>query len=169
MGAVDAHGRLFSAIRSRIRHGYPVVKSLPAPIKISGGEDGWVSHELDAHMVLDKGVTIPMATAIEEAEQAIRKDIELLASLAGAYKTETDKFRGALKNDVASISAASSKLRNEVEGMVKTFNHLLAAWGSDTMKAALDNAERMAVALEKISQVQNSQITFAVIDKKPGA
>lgn len=104
---------------------------------------------------------------MDNIEYAVGNDIKLITDLANTYMDGVRKFRGELKNDSASISAASAKLRDEVGRMQKAYAAAIDIWTSDNMCHALKNAQAMADALERISRLQNASITFAVIDRKP--
>ncbi len=83
------------------------------------------------------------------------------------YHAIVQKFRGEVKNDLASAKSAADNIESNVHKMGKAYAATAAMLTSPQFEAATVNAERMAVALAAISQVQDNKISFAVIADKP--
>lgn len=97
--------------------------------------------------------------AYDEAREVIEK-------AAAAYSKTIADFRGTIKNDLTSISAASDRVTGEVGKMQRAYDKCALLLTSAEMVAAIGNAERLAAALGAISALQSHSITFAVLDKK---
>jgi len=112
------------------------------------------------------GWCIPLIEDYMNIEQGLKQSEDQVKGSAERYVLAVQKFRSEIKNDVSSISASASKQVNEIEKIGKAIQNLKESMNSEQMKSAINNAERLAKALESISALQSHSITFAVLDKK---
>lgn len=94
---------------------------------------------------------------------------KVISEAQAAYNKTLDQFRGAIKNDLASISASADRVVRENAKMKAAYEAAAVLLTSPEMGQAIANAERLAKALESISALQSHSITFAVLDKKAPA
>lgn len=98
-----------------------------------------------------------------------QKANKVIAEAKAAYDKTLEQFRGAIKNDLASISASADRVQRENAKMKAAYEAAAGTLNSPEMEKAIANAERLATALQAISALQNHSITFAVLDKKTAA
>lgn len=98
----------------------------------------------------------------EMVEERIRACDEALER----YKQLVTKFRGEVKNDLSSVQAGARATEEAVQRMGKAYAATTSMLTTPEFTRALENAERMAVALKAISELQSHSITFAVLDRK---
>ena len=101
----------------------------------------------------------------EIASEAANKSNQSMQEL---LKT-VDEFRGSIKNDLASMKAASDRVETEVRRMSKSYAEAAQALTSSQFTAAVENAERLAAALEKISQLRGQRIDLTFLAEKSEA
>lgn len=89
--------------------------------------------------------------AAERATTAIQK-----------LKAVSDSFRANTKNDVASMKAASERVQNEVAQMSERYKTAMALLNSPDFAKAVEQAERMAKALESIAALSETKLSVAV-------
>ena len=77
-------------------------------------------------------------------------------------KAITDSFRLNVKNDVASMKAASDRVQSEVLQMSDKYKQAMSLLNSPEFSKAVDQAERMAKALECISALSETKLSVAV-------
>lgn len=91
----------------------------------------------------------------EEATSRGSKALTELRELLG-------DFRSAIKNDLASIKAASDRMQSEMEQMRSRYAAAQEMLVSERFERAVANAERMAVALKAISELAETKLSVAV-------
>lgn len=89
--------------------------------------------------------------ATQKAEEAINK-----------LRSTTELFRGAIKNDLSSMKAASDRVQTEVTQMRDRYTAAQSLLTSPEFQMAVNNAERLATALESIHKLQGQRIGFAL-------
>lgn len=92
--------------------------------------------------------------AIEAAERA-QASINKLRSVV-------DGFRAAIKNDIASMKAASERVQTEVTQMKDQYKQAQDTLTSPAFLQAIENAERMARALQAIQGLTDTKVSVAV-------
>jgi hypothetical protein len=78
------------------------------------------------------------------------------------YSAALAEFRGTIKNDIASLKSSAEKVQAEVKKMGEAYAAAASALTSPEFTAAVANAERLAVALDRITSLQKTKIGFAV-------
>lgn len=86
--------------------------------------------------------------------------ISAIERLASTVKS----FTGNTKNDIASMKAAAERVSTEVERMESKYIRAQQLLTSQEFQLAIENAERMASALDSISRLQHTRLTLAVFD-----
>lgn len=84
-----------------------------------------------------------------------------------AYLKTVSTFKANIKNDLSSISAAAQKIQAESAKVRAAYEDTARQLITADMERAIVNAERLAVALKTISELQSNRITLAVLDSKP--
>ncbi len=103
------------------------------------------------------------------AQEAVKEEIEEQGVLSAAYVAAVKKIRGELANDVESVAKASARLKAETGKAIDSYRAALSLWTSPEMREAIDNAERLARALESVNALRSQSITFAVLESKKTA
>jgi hypothetical protein len=116
--------------------------------------------------ILNGGWAIPLLEDIVDIQEGLDSSLEKVSNVSIKYVSAVQKFRSEIKNDVSSIAASASKQVIEIDKLCKAISNLKESMTSEQMVTALNNAERLAKALEAISALQSHSITFAVLDKK---
>jgi hypothetical protein len=106
-----------------------------------------------------------------ETEEAFMNVIEVLGEnykaaelLWSSYEGKLRNFRSMVKNDIAALDASSKAAREAVGRIKEAHERVIATMTSEEMTKAIDNAERLASALERISGLKSHKLTLAVID-----
>lgn len=91
-------------------------------------------------------------------EESLKRADEALSLL----ETHLASFRSKIGNDLTSIKAASQRVQTEVTSMAQKYQQAQAILTSQEFEKAVENAERMAKALEAISQVSGTQLNVSL-------
>ena len=152
---------------------------IPQPVKTGATRDGVAYIKSDVNKwIIAGGLNFLMLDARQkhEAKTQNGKDFHTMSDVSEAYDTANEaikkaseamdktlqKFRSTIKNDLASISSASDKVANEVQKINKSYLVAIETLTSEKFNQAILNAERLAKALELISQVQSSDISLSL-------
>jgi hypothetical protein len=100
---------------------------------------------------------VSMEASIAATESTARAQ----ASVENLKKTLVD-FRGTIKNDLSSMKAASERVQSEVLQMRDKYKQAQDLLTSPEFVKAIENAERMAKALESIQHLTETKISVAV-------
>lgn len=92
--------------------------------------------------------------AIEAAERAHAS----INQLRGVV----DSFRSSVKNDISSMKAASERVQTEVSQMREQYKKAQEVLTSQEFLRAIENAERMAQALQAIQGLTDTKVSVAV-------
>lgn len=76
--------------------------------------------------------------------------------------TTVRKFRERIKNDLSSMKASSDRVQSEVSQMSEKYKAAQAILTSPDMEKAIANAERLAAALQAISDLSTTKLSVAV-------
>ena len=104
---------------------------------------------------------------VSDVADAYDKATDLVEKANAAYKQVVESFRSTIKNDMASIAASADRTQKECAKMNVAYKTTLDTLLSQDMQKAIENAERLAAALEKIAEVKGHKLTFAVLDSTP--
>lgn len=100
-------------------------------------------------------------TSMEASIAATESSVRARASIDELRKTITE-FRGAIKNDISSMKAASERVQNEVLQMQDKYRKAQDILTTPDFMKAIENAERMAAALEAIQKLTETKVSVAV-------
>lgn len=100
-------------------------------------------------------------TSMEAMIAATESTVRAQASVDKLRATLVD-FRGAIKNDLSSMKAASERVQNEVLQMQERYRQAQAMLTTPEFMQAIQNAERMAVALKAIQELTETKVSVAV-------
>ena len=92
------------------------------------------------------------------ADEAANRAVESVEKLRGV----TESFRLNVKNDIASMKAASERVQTSVVQMSEKYKQAMGLLNSPEFQTAVANAERMAKALESISSLSETKLSVAV-------
>lgn len=135
-----------------------------ATVKTSSNRDGigFRADVIERDEIADRMVyysqwKLTMEASIAATESTIRAQ----ASVDNLRKTLVD-FRGTIKNDLSSMKAASERVQSEVLQMRDKYKQAQDLLTSTEFVQAIENAERMAKALESIQRLTETKISVAV-------
>lgn len=94
--------------------------------------------------------------AVEATERA-QESIEFL-------RKTVNEFRNVIKNDLVSMKAASERVQNEVMQMHDKYKQAQSLLTTPDFLKAIENAERMAVALKAIQDLTETKVSVAVFN-----
>ena len=141
-----------------------------ALVKTSSNRDGlgWKAEILERDEVAECMVyfsqwKVSMEASIAATESSARAQ----ASIDNLKKTLVD-FRGSIKNDMTSMKAASERVQAEVLQMREKYKQAQDLLTSPEFTKAIENAERMARALESIQKLTETKISVAVFSGGSG-
>jgi len=98
-----------------------------------------------------------METSIAAIESADRAQDAI-----NKLKETVDEFRASVKNDIASMKAASERVQNEVIQMRDKYKQAQEMLTNPEFLQAIANAERMAAALNAIQHLTDTKVSVAV-------
>lgn len=107
----------------------------------------------------------PMAALSERMETASAE----IEAAYDRFDVKRKKFRSEINNEVASVAASAGRISSEFAKVSDAVSKIERLMISPEMLSAIANAERLAAALQSISEIQSSRLTFAVIDQSPKA
>ena len=96
--------------------------------------------------------------------EELKSNYEEVSQLWDAYKERLAAFRNEVKNDVSSLEAAARRTTEGAVKINKSYAEVFAQLNGEEMRLAIDNAERLARALDAIAHLQSHRMTFAVVD-----
>ena len=135
-----------------------------ATVKTSSNRDGigFRADVIERDEIADRMVyysqwKLTMEASIAATESTLRAQ----ASVDNLRKTLVD-FRGTIKNDLSSMKAASERVQSEVLQMRDKYKQAQDLLTSTEFVQAIENAERMAKALESIQRLTETKISVAV-------
>lgn len=135
-----------------------------ATVKTASSRDGiaFRADVLERDEIADRMVyysqwKLTMEASIAATESTLRAQ----ASVDNLRKTLVD-FRGTIKNDLSSMKAASERVQSEVLQMRDKYKQAQDLLTSTEFVQAIENAERMAKALESIQHLTETKISVAV-------
>ena len=135
-----------------------------ATVKTSSNRDGigFRADVIERDEIADRMVyysqwKVSMEASIAATESTVRAQ----ASVDNLKKTLVD-FRGTIKNDLSSMKAASERVQTEVLQMRDKYKQAQDLLTSSEFVQAIENAERMAKALESIQRLTETKIRVAV-------
>lgn len=99
--------------------------------------------------------------SMEASIAATESTVRAQASIDKLRATLVD-FRGSLKNDLTSMKAASERVQNEVLQMQEKYKQAQAMLTTPEFMQAIQNAERMALALKAIQELTETKVSVAV-------
>lgn len=139
-----------------------------AMVKDSGSREGvaWktsVIDKLDGISTLFSMWKVCMEASIVSSEAAERAQADITK-----LRATLDGFRGAIKNDMTSMKAASDRVQNEVQQMRDRYKQAQDMLTTPDFMKAIENAERMATALQAIQKLTETKISVAVFSGGAG-
>jgi septal ring factor EnvC (AmiA/AmiB activator) len=94
--------------------------------------------------------------------EELQNNYDEAARLWAAYKQRLHEFRSEIKNDVASLEAAARRTTDSAVKISKAYAEVFAQLNGEEMQRAIENAERLARALDAVAHLQATKLTFAV-------
>lgn len=141
---------------------------LSAMVKDSGSREGFawkasVIEKLDGVSALHVMWRIGMEISIVSSEAAERAQADI-----AKLRSTLDGFRSAIKNDMTSMKAASDRVQTEVQQMRDRYKQAQDMLTTPDFMKAIENAERMATALQAIQKLTETKISVAVFSGGAG-
>lgn len=100
--------------------------------------------------------------------EELNNNYEAANDLWKQYKDRLSEFRSAVKNDVTSLEASARKTTEAVNKMTASYKGVLSLLNSPEMETAVQNAERLSVAMQALANLQSHKLVFAVTDQAKG-
>lgn len=123
---------------------------------------GWKAEVLEHDAVAECMVYFSQwKVSMEASIAAIESTARAQSSVDNLKKTLVD-FRGSIKNDLTSMKAASERVQTEVLQMRDKYKQAQDLLNSPEFVKAIENAERMAKALESIQKLNETKVSVAV-------
>lgn len=104
------------------------------------------------------------AHTMSDMTEKLDEATEQIISAERRFLEARGKFNANIKNEIASVEAASKKIAGEFDRINGALLRLTAVYTSSGFVNAIENAERLAAALASIQSLTTSKLTFAVID-----
>ena len=103
-----------------------------------------------------------------ELQAITEESISRIRNAVTETKTALPELTGNVKNQVASMKSAATRIRDEVNAIAKEIDKAQCLLTTPEFERAVENAERLASALEKIQALQATKISFAVFGPSVG-
>ena len=125
----------------------------------------WERTDIDQIELLVKYATFSEASFMDVIS-SLKSNYDEANTLWQNYEKKLENFRSMVKNDVTSLEANARKTTDAVHKMNKAYGDAISQMTSKEMQAAIENAERLARAMEALAAVQAQKLTFEIADKK---
>lgn len=142
--------------------------TIPPPrIRYDGGyRDGPRIHGRDVGLWIlttkwAHNTEVPLMNVVEQ----LKENYDEAEKLWAGYAERLTKFRSEVKNDVASLEASTRKTTEAVQRMVTAYGKVIETLNGPEFLKAVENAERLAVALSSLANLQPHKLTLAVVDQ----
>lgn len=147
-----------------MRHYGPLISA--AAVKYGGHRDGigFKAKEVQKFLIVASGATAT-ERALMNVIEALEGNYEQASQLWARYKSRLDDFRANVKNDVVSLEASARKSTEATNKMTAAYGQVITLLNSDEMRIAVDNAERLAAAMQTLASLQSHKLVFAVTDQ----
>ena len=109
------------------------------------------------------GIGMSADEIIEVSEEVVLRANASIDSL----KDKLKEFRGVLGGDLTSMKSASDRINSEVVKMKQAYIAAQSILTSPEFDKAVQNAERLVVALEKIQALGETKLSVAVFGANP--
>ena len=120
----------------------------------------WDTKPLNDHEELLTLSTI-WRTSVEAEIAATESSDRAINAITGLRKT-VQSFKGEIKNDLSSLKAASERVQSEVMQMGRAYKQAADLLITPEFKQAIENAERLALALKAIQDLSATKVSVAV-------
>ena len=125
----------------------------------------WERTDIDQIELLVKYATFSEASFMDVIS-SLKSNYDEANTLWQNYEKKLENFRSMVKNDVTSLEANARKTTDAVHKMNKAYGDAISQMTSKEMQTAIENAERLARAMEALAAVQAQKLTFEIADKK---
>jgi len=138
------------------------------PITVPNRERGLVYKTSIINKAREKGIFAcanVMEVALDmsdEFEASIEKADSARQKLIDSFK----EFRGEVKNDISSITAAGDRVREESRKIHMALENVSKLMNSTEMIKGLENVERLVTALRAMQELQGTKIAFALMNQE---
>ncbi len=92
---------------------------------------------------------------------------ESVEKIVDRYMERVKGLKGQLQNDATSVKASAERIEKEFGRMNTAMQSTIELMTSPAMCAALENVERMALAIESINALKRTAVRFSVLDQDP--
>lgn len=125
----------------------------------------WEKTDADKIILIVKYATFSEACFMDVIS-SLKSNYDEANALWQNYEKKLESFRSMVKNDVTSLEASARKTTEAVQKMNKAYGDAISQMTSKEMQTAIENAERLAKAMEALAAVQAQKLTFEIADKK---
>lgn len=130
--------------------------------------DTWIVNGAAALALLfrcDKQDQIEGKHSMTEITQAYEEATTEISTAKTNYDKVVKDFRANIKNDLSSISAAATRVKTETLSMNKAYMEAIQTLTSTEMQTAIENAERLALALNTLANINHQQFSFELLNR----
>lgn len=134
------------------------------PVRTGQFREGFGFNKSDCDAYTHRvGWAISTEDAFLNIIEELKGNYSEVAQLWAMYDEKLKKFRGEVKNDIASLEAAARKTTEGVQRMNKAYADVVDQMNSPAMEQAIKNAERLAAAMTTLANAQSQQLSFTVV------
>jgi hypothetical protein len=104
--------------------------------------------------------------ALMDMNASLAETHEKVQELWKQYDDKMKAFRGVVKNDIVSLEASARKTTEAVHKMNTAYGNVITQLTSDDMVTAIQNAERLVVAMQALATLQAHKLVFSVAEQE---
>lgn len=152
----EYHGRVWKYV------GEFFPKRMPTGLTREGF--GYLGQDVDYFVVAfnwASNTELAFMNIIEE----LKGNYEAAQALWAQYEDKLKAFRSSVKNDVTSLEAAARKTTESVHRMNAAYGHVIEQLNSAEMMQAVENAERLAAAMQALANLQTHKLVLSVVEQ----
>lgn len=135
------------------------------PIVTGLAREGVAFSQDDVESFVIDGWRYPFGATAMEAKENLSEAINEAEDAQKRLRAMMLDFRSKTKNDLDSMGALGKQIRKEMERIQEAMNTTIHLMTSAPMLEAIENAGRLAGALESIDKLSSTRVSFAIIDR----
>ena len=144
-----------------IRRRNAMIGCIPSPIcKGKGGENLWLTEEVDKSLIHIWSGHMQVILPVEK--ELLNAQVETIEEATKRYLDVVKQFRSAAKNDVAAAKSSAVAVEESVVRMKRAYDSAVERLTAPDFTEAVQNAERLAAALQAIEKLTATKVSFAV-------
>lgn len=138
----------------------------PGYIKTGLSRDGIMYEETQLELYMVNSVFIEKTEGyFMVVVEQLKENYEAISELWGKYRDKLTGFRDVAKNDLHSLEAAARKTKEAATKLTTAYADVIVQLNSEDFSRAVENAERLVVAMKALSELQAHKLVFSVLDQ----